>query len=322
MSHFDYAAYYGPILPLADALREDEARCWRNGTEPDKTEHDYVLYLGCNVLRTVNLAETIVAILRAMQIDFVALGGPANCCGIIHTGNGDATAGTAMLDRTLDRFAGYKPKAVLNYCPSCQSRMDGALAAHEVETSLPYQHVIEFIATHLDRVEIVRPVPRRVYLHAHGVGRNAQNDDAAVRRILAAIPGLDVVGDPAEGDWGGHCSTAQIVRVGKDRFDALANGLFAAAKAAGADAVVATYHSCYRSLCRKESVHALPILHYSDLLAEAMGLRRYEHTFKVLALAADPAAAIAALARKAGARGVDQARLASAVESSFGRGPS
>jgi Fe-S oxidoreductase len=319
MPDFDYGAYFGPILPLGDALREEDTRCWRSGTEAEKKPHDYVLYLGCNVLRTVNLAETIVAILKAMNVDFVALGGPANCCGIIHAGNGDAAAGTSMLDRTLDRFAGYQPKAVLNYCPSCQSRMDGALETGEVASTLPYQHVIEFIAANLDRIKLVKPVERRVFLHAHGVGKNAEVDAAAVRRILQIIPGLEIVGEPAAGDWGGHCSTAHIVRIGKERHDALADELFVTAKAMGADAIIATYHSCYRSLCREEGEHGLPLLHYSDLLAEAMGLRRYEHLFKDLALAGDPAAAYAGLAPRALARGVDARRLRSAIDASFGR---
>ena len=73
MSNFDYSAYFGPILPLADVTRSDGERCWEIGTEKDKVRHDYVLYLGCNVLRTVALAETITAILSAMEFDFVAL---------------------------------------------------------------------------------------------------------------------------------------------------------------------------------------------------------------------------------------------------------
>jgi len=75
MAGFDYGAYFGPILPLADALRDNDTRCWGDGAEPDKARHDYVLYLGCNVLRTVALAEIIVAILTELGVDFVALGG-------------------------------------------------------------------------------------------------------------------------------------------------------------------------------------------------------------------------------------------------------
>ena len=89
MSGFDYGAYFSPIEPLADATRDSDDRIWGNGTEKDKTAHDYVLYLGCNVLRTVALAETITAILTEMGVDFVALGGPSTCCGIIHKSGGD-----------------------------------------------------------------------------------------------------------------------------------------------------------------------------------------------------------------------------------------
>ena len=50
MAKYDYGAYFGPIEPLADATRNTDTRVWGNGTEKDKAAHDYVLYLGCNVL--------------------------------------------------------------------------------------------------------------------------------------------------------------------------------------------------------------------------------------------------------------------------------
>ena len=118
MAKYDYGAYFGPIEPLADAIRNTETRVWGNGTEKNKDAHDYVLYLGCNVLRTVALAETITAILTEMGVDFVALGGPSTCCGIIHKSQGDTDAAATVTAQTFAKFDGYTPKAVLTYCPS------------------------------------------------------------------------------------------------------------------------------------------------------------------------------------------------------------
>jgi Fe-S oxidoreductase len=127
MAKYDYGAYFGPIEPLADATRNADSRVWGNGTEKNKDAHDYVLYLGCNVLRTVALAETITAILTEMEVDFVALGGPSTCCGIIHKSHGDTDVSEAVTAQTFAKFDGYAPKAVLTYCPSCHAHMDNTL---------------------------------------------------------------------------------------------------------------------------------------------------------------------------------------------------
>ena len=102
MTGFNYGNYFGPIEPLADAIRDDEERCWGTGNEKNKIPHDYVLYLGCNVLRTVALAEMINSILTSMGIDYVSLGGPSTCCGIIHHSKGDKNASETLTESTAE----------------------------------------------------------------------------------------------------------------------------------------------------------------------------------------------------------------------------
>ena len=199
MSDFDYGKYFGHILPLADALREGDERCWSNGTERDKQAHDYVLYLGCNVLRTVNLAETMVAILHAMGIDYVALGGPANCCGIIHHGNGDFEVSEKLTRQTLAKFLAYQPKALLTYCPSCHFHLDATIPDKGIPFDLPTLHVTEFIIDNLDRLHFINPVRRRVAAHLHHEGDQQRKDARFTMEILGRIEGLEVIELPAAG---------------------------------------------------------------------------------------------------------------------------
>jgi len=49
-----------------------------------------VLYLGCNVLRTSHLVQTVIAVFDLLGIDYVAVGGPTYCCGIVHHQQGTA----------------------------------------------------------------------------------------------------------------------------------------------------------------------------------------------------------------------------------------
>ncbi len=317
MSDFDYGNYFGGITPLADATREGEERCWSEGTERPKQQHEYVLYLGCNVLRTVALAETMVAILDYMEVDFVPLAGPANCCGIIHHGNGDFTLSERLTRNTLNKFSAYRPKAMLMYCPSCHFHMDGAIPEKNIRFDVPYLHVTEFMVDNIERLNYKNRVDRRIALHAHRGSEQQDKDSAFTRALLGAIPGLEVIEIAAEGDWGRHCSGTQIRSIGAERHNDLVDGLFAAARDAGADAVVAGYHSCYRELCAKEAEHGIELLHYTSLVADSLGIRQFTDSFKQMKLNGDGAAAYAGLEPVASRRGVNLKRLEAIAAASF-----
>ena len=318
MSNFDYSAYFGPILPLADATRSDGERCWEIGTEKDKVRHDYVLYLGCNVLRTVALAETITAILSAMEFDFVALGGPSTCCGIIHHANGDIEASEKLTARSLSKFEGYDPKAVLTYCPSCHAHMDFALSETGLAFDVPYLHVTEFIVDNLNRLSFPNRVERRVMFHGHGDNDQARRDSAFARAILGAIPGLEVIDATGAPDWGHDCGNLQISIVGPEKHAGLVTDLFENAQLENVDAVTALYHSCYRNLCPQEKIHGVEVVHYTSLVAEAMGLPPREETYKRLHQAADPEAAFEEFATVAKGRGLGEQRLRQTLNTHFG----
>lgn len=317
MSDFDYGNYFGQIEPLADALRTDETRRWGNGTEKNKTPHDYVLYLGCNVLRTVALAETITAILTEMKIDFTALGGPSTCCGIIHHANGDIGVSEKITRQTLHKFEDYTPKAVLTYCPSCHAHMDHTFAETEIAFDVPYLHVTEFIVDNLDRLTFRNRVERRVMFHGHGDDDQSRRDSHFARTILAAIPGLEVVDASGGPEWGHDCGSLQIGKVGPDKHAALVRELFENAGREKVDAVAALYHSCYRNLCPQEAVYGIEMVHYTDLIAEAMGLPVREDAYKRLQRAADPAAALEELAPVAERRGLNTGRLEKSLKAHF-----
>ena len=270
MFEFDYSAYFGPMLPQADAMRSTDERFWGDGTEKDKKPHDYILYLGCNVLRTVALAETIVAILDKLGIYFIALGGHATCCGIIHHGTGDTEVSEKLTSQTLDKFTQYRPKAVLTYCPSCHFHMDYSLAETGIQFDVPYLHVTEFITGNLHRLSFRNRIERRVYLHGHSDNEQARLDSKFARAFFEAIPGLEVLGEPGTSDWGHDCGGRQIGHIGQDVHDRLAAEMFTTAKAAGADAITALYHSCYRQFGAYERAQAMEVVHYTALVAEAL----------------------------------------------------
>lgn len=319
MSDFDYGGYFRPILPLADATRSTDDRVWGDGTESDKQRHDYVLYLGCNVLRTVALAETIVAILKELGVDFVTLGGPATCCGIIHHGNGDLAISEKLTTQTLKKFEGYRPKAVLTYCPSCHSHMDFSLDETDLKFDIPYLHVTEFITENLHRLNFKNRVERRVFLHAHSDNEQAERDAKFARAILEAIPGLEVLGEPGGSEWGHDCGGRQIGLIGQEVHEKLAAEMFDRARSKKADAIAALYHSCYRQFCGQEEVQGIEVVHYTALVAEALGLPPREEAFKKLKLESNPSEAAARLKDRASTRGLKETSLRATLVAHFSK---
>ena len=98
--------YYGAITPLADCLRSSPERFWEATPEALERPHEYVLYLGCNVLRTVHLAEAIVAVLRALGGGFLPLGGFSHRCGVVPARNWEGGGATGLTRPTPGKVPG------------------------------------------------------------------------------------------------------------------------------------------------------------------------------------------------------------------------
>ena len=113
-----YARYYGDLLVLADLLRDSPERAWLTNLPADAAPAEYVLYLGCNVLRTMHLAETVIDVMAYLGEDFVTLGGPANCCGIGHSRRGETAAGERLTGSTLRKLNTFTPSKIVTWCPS------------------------------------------------------------------------------------------------------------------------------------------------------------------------------------------------------------
>src|SRR5437867_8687458 len=93
---YDYGKHFGEITLTQDLTTLPEERTWRLAAPDREPEpHQIVLYLGCNVLRTSHMVRTVTAIFDRLGLDYVAVGGPTYCCGIVHHREGDTTAGEA-----------------------------------------------------------------------------------------------------------------------------------------------------------------------------------------------------------------------------------
>jgi len=251
-----------------------------------------VLYLGCNILRTTHLAYEVIGVFQALGINFEAVAGPQFCCGIVNHRAGDTEGATHLFQATAEKFASYRPKQVVIWCPTCQLRFEEVMQKKMSWFSII--HATAFLAERSAQFSFRRDVPARVAIHAHVGKPQREMDTAATIRVMQAIPGVEVVGTLSSPDLDYQCSPASLAELGSERFLSIRADLVHKAEELGADTLVTTYHSCHREWCAVGG-SKLAVRSYISIVAEALDCYRrdYFQEFKKLS---NPDA-IAALSR-------------------------
>ena len=259
----------------------------RRGGRPERPgpAPDVVFYTGCNVLRTPHIALLCLDVLDALGVRYEVMGGPSHCCGIFQYRAGDAEGAGRVGFNTLDRLGSAGTEEVLSWCPSCQTQLGEVTLPTftEVNGVEPFglNPYVEYIAARLDRLAplMVHRVERRVALHERPVLPGVVE---AARRILRAIPGLDLV-DLEVQRVGTMSNSLSVLPDFKAK---LREREFAAAEAAGVDTLATIFHACHREICHYESGQSFEILNFMELVGESLGVR-HEDVYKRLKLMQD-----------------------------------
>lgn len=242
-----------------------------------------VFYVGCNAVRTPHLLFNAMYVLDAIDIDYEVLGGPAACCGIIHTKwEGEAKTGARVTDGTLSRFGDFRPERVLSWCPSCQLHIGETLNGYQ-QTDFAFEHVTKFMIDNESKLQSLyrQPVPMRVLLHAHdGMADLGEN----VAQLLKAVPGLEIADIAWESGY--TCGGS-----GADRSPGLKAERRAATLARAAqpdvDALVSLYHGCHGQLAASAEQGGKPVVNFTDILVRALGGEPRRDAFEGWRMAGD-----------------------------------
>ncbi|MGQ0526060.1 MAG: heterodisulfide reductase-related iron-sulfur binding cluster [Betaproteobacteria bacterium] len=224
-------------------------------------------WYGCNVLRHGDIIHGCLDILRLLGIDARPAGGPDYCCGTSKDEN--LTAADGMARRTVSKFNAMGRERVVAWCPSCHSHMTEFMGqAYKPEFELTY--FVDVLYEHRTALAklLKDPVPMRVLLHKH-VGFNdrvAVNEKVAA--LLSLIPGVEVVDDDYAAP-GYMCALLNIVPKAMEDMNRETLRRVALHRA---DAVVATFHQCYREICGLEAHADTRAYNYVHLLAQSIGL--------------------------------------------------
>ena len=313
-----YSPYFGEVVITQGLTTPPDEVTWRTappGLAPER--HDVVLYLGCNVFRTSHLARTVTAVFDRLALDYVAVGGPAYCCGIVHHQAGDTPSADGMARRSVEHLAAWRPREVVIWCPSCIHFYD---EVKQLDLPFAFRHVAEFLVEHLPRFDFTREVTGRVALHAHAVGEARVREGNAARRLLAAVPGLTVADLEPDVRFGRSCTAAVQRQLGIETWNAAVRDELARADAAGADTLATMYHGCQRLLCAFEAEQPLRVEHYLTVFARALGIE-VEDVYKKYRLWGDPARVLEDAAPGRPANGIDPDRARELVSLAFGQGP-
>lgn len=242
---------------------------------PPEDEADVVFYVGCNLLSNPHIILNVMELLSALGADYRVAGGTGYCCGVIHFVGGELDAAGRIGASLFDKLAAFRPRTVLTWCPTCEMHLRETVAGWRDE-GYEIQHVTNFLVANLDvlRERFSNPIRRRVALHGHGGLPNVADN---VRRLLAAVPGLEVVELDDGGELGYSCNVGGLTRVPALQAQ-VRTRVWQEARAARAEELVDLYHGCHRLLWDEEG--RLPVRNFTDLLVEAIGLPGHEDRFQ------------------------------------------
>lgn len=286
MPPFDYTAYYRRLQDIKKLQIPASAVSWTERYEPPDRSYEIVLYLGCNILRTPDIAADVVAVFAALGLDFIALAGVQFCCGITWDRFGDVAKGQNVSANTIQRLASYNPRLVIHWCPSCDVHFSDIVTGRDANT-LPFEvtNTPAFLSD-LSRRGLIpwhESILGRLVLHVHQgregheTGqRRAQADRENVSYLLQQLPGaqfLGAVNAPPEYDY--DCGPGSL-RPERSRWLETRAGLLAETRQLGADTLVTVSHACQREWCDAGD-NTLAVRNYISLVAESLGCpRTYE----------------------------------------------
>jgi hypothetical protein len=199
------------------------------------------------------------------------MGGTAACCGIQQFKRGDAKTAGRVSYNTIERLARPGASRVVAWCPSCQIQIgEVALPAYRDSFgAAPFDisPMAEFFAERLCdlRALFVHPVRKRVALQERSALPRVM---AAVKEVLGAIPGLEIVelDVPIVSTQANHLSVLP-------KFKAeLREREFRAAAAAGVTTFASIFHACHRELVQYQPLVSFELINFMELIGASMGI--------------------------------------------------
>jgi glycolate oxidase iron-sulfur subunit len=235
-----------PRPPRAEVRRADRAH-----------REIAALFTGC-IARSYE-APVRTALTRLCDAAGVALVEPVaqTCCGALHAHAGNRSAASALASKNRAAFA--QAPTVLTLASGCHASLQAA-----VDDGATVIDAFDFLAVRLDRLRF-REHRERVALHLPCTQRNVVRSAPALQRLLARIPGLDVVVLDAGAGCCGAAGSQMLLD--PERAAGYRQPLIEQIAACGAARVLSANIGCRLHLAGASPV---PVQHPLELLAKAL----------------------------------------------------
>jgi len=253
---------------LAERVPEAPAEAARPGRPARSDTRRIALFRGClgDVYESDTLAATR-AVLEALGHTVIDTRG-RDCCGALARHRGDIARAQRLAQETHRHLTEIGADTVL----TCTSGCHGDLRDHAVAGEGPaVADAMAFIAADPGITRLTfRPLHRRAALHLPCTQVNVVGDTAAIRGLLARIPGLDVLELPQRPRC---CGAAGSYFLENPRIsDSLRDEKVAQAAALRPDLVLTTNLGCRMQLDSglRQAAAPVPVLHPLALLARQL----------------------------------------------------
>jgi len=236
-----------------------------------------VFFTGCSGILQPDVVLTGLEMIRRVDPTVKALGGVDYCCGHTTFRVGDINGVGNLMDRLMEALNSFSPERIIFLCPTCKAF---------VESNGPKQawsphFIMGFLADHLERLGPLNEVNASVTIHDPCHAARGENADVeSPRKLLDAIPGLEIVEMENSRDEALCCGASAVPAVGKPGMELRAK-LLRQAGQSGADIMGLYCPGCQSIFVSVGPKSPFQIESVVTLLGRAMGivhedkLRRY-----------------------------------------------
>ena len=239
---------------------------------------DIVMFPGCDSIRAPHEILTHIDILEKMNINFVTLWSEDLCCGFKGYSVNDFEKGDQLAKNLISAIEAFRPKTLLLSCAQCYFQFARTLSKL-FSFSFKFMYFPQFLSQNLDKIKFVKKINKVITYHDSCKIARAVRDFDIIRELLKKIPGIKLVEMERNREKSICCGGLNnfsypelTAKMGKDRLDQ--------AKDIWADILVTDCTLCYFIYSLREDLYPFEIMHYSTLIAEAMGIKPREDTYK------------------------------------------